>query len=117
MYESSYLPENLDETMKLMLDKQLKPISSNKFDDLIKTAFKGETDIVFDQVLTRILMNPLGSNYFDFLLEGLIKNVDLAFAMRHKIKRNNSLQFDYSSRYHPVSNSVKVISDDINNRF
>lgn len=116
MYESCYLPKDKLTTLNLLFEKKLKPISNEKFEKLIDSDFKGKSEIVFDTVLSRILTTPIKSNYFDVIIENFMKLFDYVLATRHKLKQNNALQFDYSSRYHQISKNLEIIVKDIETR-
>ena len=117
MYESCYLPIDKKTAIELLLEKNLKPISNMTFENLIDSDFKGKSEIVFDTVLSRILLIPMKSKIFDFIIEKIMKLIDFILATRHKLKSNNALQFDYSSSYHPVTKHLDMIAKEITTRF
>jgi len=113
MYESCYLPDSLDEVKKLLHRDQLEPIATKAFNKLIADDFCGESDIVFDRIISEVVKKPLGVKATDGMLLWLLKTMDFILASVHYLRRNKALQFDYSYYYHPPSEVLKAVSSKI----
>lgn len=110
MYESCYLPENMGDVRSLLIDRQLKPVSSGKFKNLIAADFCGDSELVFDTVVAEIIKKRCVGKWFDFALFPLLVTADFLLASLHRFRRNNALQFDFSAYYHPISKRLRNVS-------
>jgi len=110
MYESCYLPDDISEVHTLLQSDQLEALSNETFNELIDNDFRGESELVFDQIISKVVERPLEVSIFDKGLLLLLKAVDFILASIHYLCRNKALQFDYSSFYHPASKVLKDVS-------
>jgi surface carbohydrate biosynthesis protein len=116
MYQGSYLPKDRQELLILLKDKDLSPVTSNSFKELISSDFVGGSEIVFDSIVSKILFTPTNAKCFDFIVDLALKFLDFILATRHKFMKNNSLQFDYSSYYHEIPENLELVASDIVSR-
>ncbi len=113
MYECCHLPDTLDDIKRLLTDRHLKPISSDKFNNLIKEEFTGESALVFDRVLSELLRKPLKPRFVDGILLFSLKFCDFILTSITRFMRKTNLSFDYSYYYHPISDGIKGIATSI----
>lgn len=116
MYESCHLPNSLDEVKALIVDEDLQPVASERFKNLITEEFRGDSDTVFEGIVSEILDNSLRPKPLDSVLLFLLRFLDFILASLHFLRRNNALQFDYSYYYHPISARLKCVSAAIRKR-
>jgi len=116
VYGCSHLPKTKDEVISLLLNANLKVVATEDFESLVESDFQGDTDLVFDRVLSTILSIPLTPSIIDSLILKVLEFMDYIFSTRLRLNRNNSLQFDFSYSYHSVSNSLKNMAKNIVNK-
>jgi len=116
MYECSYLPESLDEIKELLNRDQLPPVATDEFIKFFEKYYLGETEIVFDTIVEAVAKNHIKTRIFDRLIIAMLKVLDFVMATRHKIMKKKSLTFDFSYHYHKITNTLKIVSNEINTR-
>lgn len=116
MYECCHLPNSLDEVKSLLADNNLKPVVTDRFNNLIKEEFTGNSDLVFDQVISELVMKPLKRKLSDSVLLFMLKATDFILASLTYLVRKNKMSFDYSYHYHRIPVVLNDISTAIKTR-
>ena len=116
MYESCHLPDSLDGVKALLMTDNLQPVATEKFKTLLAGDFCGDSDIVFDSIVSEILKKPCNPKSSDGALLLLLRLADFLLASVHHLRRNNALQFDFSKHYHPISAKLENVSAAIRRR-
>ena len=116
MYEACHLPSTIEEAKTLLINNKLQSVSSKKFESVLDENYRGETDAIFEGIIDEILVNTSKPDLVDHFYKYLINLFDFLFSTKCFINRENSLQFDYSYFYHPISISLKNISSTIGAR-
>lgn len=110
MYESCYLPSSLNEAKALLMNKELQPVSNERFKSVLDENFRGDTDTVFKSIIDEIIKDSLKPKWFDGLLRHIIIFLDFILSCKYFVRKDNSLQFDYSYFFHPISNPLQKVS-------
>jgi hypothetical protein len=78
---------------------------------------KGDTSIVFDKIYLDLSSELSKSIILDFINLNILMALDFILSMYQKVFNKNSTQFDYSLFYHKVSDNLKLITQNINNKY
>jgi hypothetical protein len=77
----------------------------------------GDSSLVFDKIYLDLSSELSKSIIFDFINLNILKTLDFILLMYQKVFDKNSTQFDYSSFFHKVSDKLKLITKNINNKY
>ena len=102
---------------KLIFDKNLKCTNNLNFKKMIEDNLKGDSSIVFDKIYLDLSSELSKSIILDFINLNILMALDFILSMYQKVFNKNSTQFDYSLFFHKVSDKLKLITQNINNKY
>ena len=117
VYDYSYNPKDMNDLFKLIFDNDLKAIDNLNFKKMVDDNLKGDTSIVFDKIYSDLSSELSKSIILDFINLNILMAMDFILSIYQKIFNNNSTQFDYSIVFHKASDKLKLITQNINNKY
>lgn len=117
VYDYSYNPKDMNGLFKLILDKNLKAKNNLNFKKMVNDNLKGDTSLVFDKIYSDLSSELSRSIILDFINLNILMAMDFILSIYQKIFNNNSTQFDYSIVFHKASDKLKLITQNINNKY